>query len=65
MVRNFCNLMITEKPSTPPMTVSETATTKPRISAILLSIPPTRAKTVPVAKVARETSTVSQPTKIK
>jgi hypothetical protein len=65
IVSVFCNFMMTEKPSTPPKTVRETAMTKPRISARLLSIPPTRANTVPVAKVARETKTVSHPTKIK
>ena len=65
IVRIFCNLMITEKPSTPPITVNETATTNPKIKAKLLSMPPTRAKTVPVAKVASETNTVSQPTNIR
>ena len=54
--------MITEKPSTPPNRVSETATANPITIAIFRSMPPTRSKTVPVAKVASETKTVSQPT---
>ena len=57
--------MITVKPKTPPKTVKETATINPSIKARLLSTPPIREKTVPVASVASETKTVSQPTKIK
>ena len=45
--------------------VSETAMTNPRIKARFWSTPPIREKTVPVASVASETKTVSQPTKIK
>ena len=56
---------MTVNPKTPPKTVNDTAITKPRISARLWSTPPIRVKTVPVARVAKETKTVSQPTKIK
>ena len=56
---------MTPKPSTPAETVSATATAKPSIIAVSRSRWPTRTKTVPVANVARDTRTVSQPTKIK
>ena len=57
--------MITLNPSTPPISVSETATMNPKIIAILRSTLPTRSKTVPVANVASDTKTVSHPTKTK
>ena len=56
---------MTLSPRTPPKTVSETAITNPRIKARFWSTPPILEKTVPVARVARETKTVSHPTKIK
>ena len=43
----------------------ETATINPQTIAILRSTFPTRSNTVPVARVASETKTVSQPTKTK
>jgi hypothetical protein len=49
----------------PPYIVKETARRKPIIIARFGSIPPRRMKIVPVAKVARDTRTVSQPTKTK
>ena len=57
--------MITLKPNTPPITVRVAAKVKPSSNERLRSMPPTRAKIVPVAKVARETRTISQPTKTK
>jgi hypothetical protein len=56
---------MTLSPNTPPTTVRDAATTKPISKARFRSTPPTRAKTVPVAKVAREIKIVSQPTNIK
>jgi hypothetical protein len=56
---------MTPKPRTPADTVSDTDKTNPIIIAVLWLRWPTRTKTVPVAKVASETNTVSQPTKIK
>ena len=50
-------------PRTPPNIVSPTATINPRISAKLLSMPVNLEKTVPVARVASDTRTVSHPTK--
>jgi hypothetical protein len=64
-VNIFCNFIITLNPRTPPKTVSDTAITNPRIKARFWSTPPILEKTVPVARVARETKTVSHPTKIK
>ena len=61
-VKYFCNFIITEKPSTPPIKVSDTAMTNPIIIAIFRSTLPIRSNTVPVAKVASDTKTVSQPT---
>ena len=54
--------MIILNPRTPPSIVNPTAIANPRISARLLSIPVNLEKTVPVARVARDTRTVSQPT---
>ena len=56
---------MTSKPRTPAETVRATAITNPIIIAVLCSRCPTRIKTVPVAKVASDTKTVSHPTKIK
>ena len=55
--------MITLCPRTPPYIVSAAARINPRIIARSWSIPPKRTKIVPVASVARETRTVSHPTK--
>jgi hypothetical protein len=49
----------------PPKMVNPPATKNPKSFAKSPSIPPTRLKTVSVAKVARDTKTVSQPTNIK
>ena len=57
--------MITLKPNTPPTTVKVAARVKPSSKERFRSIPPIRAKIVPVANVARDTRTISQPTKIK
>jgi hypothetical protein len=51
------------KPRTPPNIVKVTEKINPKTSARLLSKPANLEKTVPVANVARETRTVSQPTK--
>ncbi|CAB4535959.1 unannotated protein [freshwater metagenome] len=56
---------MTSKPKTPAETVSATAITKPKIIAVLCSRWPTLTKTVPVARVASETRTVSHPTKMR
>ena len=60
-----CNFIITGCPKTPPKVVSEAAIKKPRTNAILRSNEVALSKTVPVASVASETRTVSQPTKTK
>ena len=51
------------KPRTPPNIVKVTEKINPKTSARLLSKAANLEKTVPVANVARETRTVSQPTK--
>ena len=61
-VKYFWRRIITLWPSTPPYIVRETATTNPITIARFRSISPMRIKIVPVANVASETRTVSQPT---
>src|SRR5690348_17098519 len=61
-VIQVCSRMMNSKPSTPAMIVTPATTT---IATILVPVPPpqpSRSSTVAVARVARMTSTVSQPT---
>ena len=65
VVKYFWILMITENPSTPAKTVIPAARANPATIAMSRSMSLIRIKTVPVASVANETKTVSQPTKIR
>ena len=62
IVISACMRMITSNPSTPPRTTSAATTTS---ATTFVAVPPPQpswVKTVEVARVASETSTVSQPT---
>src|SRR5215217_6518130 len=57
-----CIRMIRSKPSTPPITTSAATTSSATTLVAVPPLQPSWVKTVDVARVASETSTVSQPT---